>query len=223
MPRRAPACERLPVGVRKHPCVRVHAPSHCRASALAARGREYSGSTPAVAQRRGVLGIVRSTPMEGVCALRHGRSTFRRPGTKRARAKHPLEHPCAVPSRTKTHAADACCAGVSALHGPVHEDFAAQRHERCTTQVFRLELARRHDPRRAVGAQDVEFPVRPPRARCRAVRLRLSAAAAPDRCCPPVPLCTFGRLRTRSAPPSSTRVQYPLGRRPMRPPRAVLV
>ena len=36
------ACVRvhLPVGVRTHPCVRPHAPSHCRARTLAARGRE---------------------------------------------------------------------------------------------------------------------------------------------------------------------------------------
>jgi hypothetical protein len=98
MPRRAPACKRLPVRVREHRCVRLHAPSHWRARTLAARGREYAGSSPpAAAQRRGVLGIVRSTPMEGVCALRHGRSTFRRPGTKRARVQHPLEYPCPVP------------------------------------------------------------------------------------------------------------------------------
>jgi hypothetical protein len=46
MPRRAPACERLPVGVFRHPCMRPHAPSHRRARALAARGREYAGSGP---------------------------------------------------------------------------------------------------------------------------------------------------------------------------------
>ncbi len=46
MPHRARGCERRPVGVRKHPCVRPHAPSHCLARALAARGREYAGSRP---------------------------------------------------------------------------------------------------------------------------------------------------------------------------------
>jgi hypothetical protein len=101
--------------------------------------------------------------MEGVCALRHGWGIFRRPGTKRARAQHPLEYPCPVPSRTRTHAATACCAGVSAWHGPVHGHFTAQRDEPCTSQIFHLELARRHDPCRAVGAQAAESPVRPPR------------------------------------------------------------
>jgi hypothetical protein len=91
---------------------------------------------------------------------------------KRARVQHPLEYPCAVPSRTKTHAATECCAGVSAWHGPVHEHFSAQRDEPGTSQGFSVELARRHNPRRAVGAKAAEFPVRPPRARCRAVRLR---------------------------------------------------
>ena len=47
MPSRAPACERPgPLVFRKHPCVRVHAPSHCRARALAAPGQVYAGSSP---------------------------------------------------------------------------------------------------------------------------------------------------------------------------------
>jgi hypothetical protein len=63
MPRRACACERLPVGVREHPCARPHAPPHCRARALAARGREHAGSRPRQwPSAVGVLGIVRSTP-----------------------------------------------------------------------------------------------------------------------------------------------------------------
>jgi hypothetical protein len=101
------------------------------------------------------------------------------PFVARARRGHacstPLEYPCAVPSRTTTHAATACCAGVSARHGPVHTHFTAQQDEPCTLQVFRLELAERHDPRRAVGAQLADWPVRPPCARCRAVRVRASA------------------------------------------------
>jgi hypothetical protein len=70
-----------------------------------------------------------------------------------------------------------CCAGVSAWHGPVHEHFTAQRDEPCTSQVFRLEHARRHDPRRAVGAQAVGRFVCPPCAQSLAAR-----------CARPVPL-----------------------------------
>ncbi len=141
-----------------------------------------------------------TSTMEGVCALRHGWRTFRRPGTERARVQHPLEYRCAVPSRTKTDVATACCAGVSAWHGPGQEHFSAQRDEPCTSQEFRLELARRHDPRRAVGAQLAECPVRPPRARCRAGRLR---ASAPARWCSvSTPACAGMHRRTAVRVPS---------------------
>jgi hypothetical protein len=85
--------------------------------------------------------------------------------------------------------ATACCAGVSVWHGPVHEHFTAQRDEPCTSQEFWLEQAERHDPRRAVGAQAAECPVRPPRARCRGLRVRSSA-------CPLVPVSTPACART---------------------------
>ncbi len=80
------ACVRAPRpdGARKRPCAHLHAPSHCRD-----------------------LSSMLTSTVEGVCALRHGWSTFRRPGTERARVQHPLEYPCAVPYRTKTHAATA--------------------------------------------------------------------------------------------------------------------
>jgi hypothetical protein len=125
------------------------------------------------------------------------------PFVARARRGHacstPLEYPCPVPSRTKTHAATGCCAGVSAWRGPVHPHFTAQRDEPCTSQVFRFELTRRHDPRRTVGAQLAECPVRPPRARCRAVRVCASA-------CPLVsgstPACARTHRRTAVRVPS---------------------
>ena len=116
MPRRARACERRPVGVRKHPCVRPHAPSHCRARALVARGREYAGSSP----RSGAA-----------------------PWGTRYRSQYPIACSCSV----------------------------SPRCGRAAAQEVPLELAGRHDPRRAVGAQAAECPVRLPRARCRAVRL----------------------------------------------------
>ena len=115
MPRRARACERLPAGVRKQPCVStplcarthrrtaVRVPSpHVAASTLVAAPR--SGPAPWGTRYRVAsdLSSIRASTMEGVCALRHGWSTFRRPGTKRARVQHPLEYRFAVPSRTKT-------------------------------------------------------------------------------------------------------------------------
>ena len=139
--------------------------------------------------------------MEGVRALRHGWSAFRRPGTKRARVQHPLEYPCPVPSRTKTHAASACCAGVSAWHGPVHTHFTAQRDEPGKSQGFLLELARRHDPRRAVGAQLAECSVRPPRTQCHAVRLRASVPARWCSLSTPACACTHRRPAVRVPSP----------------------
>jgi hypothetical protein len=146
------------------------------------------------------LSSVRTCTMEGVCALRPGWRTFRRPGTKRARVRHPLEYPCPVPSWTKTHAASACCAGVSARHGPVQTHFTAQRDEPCTSQVFPFEQARRHDPGLAVGAQAVDYPVRPPRAPCRAVRVRASAGPLVS-VSTPACACTHHRTAVRVPSP----------------------
>jgi hypothetical protein len=161
------------------PCVR--APRKCRfhrrARALAARAHACESLV--------TTRVIRTNTIQGVCALRHGWSTFRRPGTKWARLQHPLEYPRPVPSRTTTHAATA----LSARHGPVHTHFTAQRDEPCPPQEFRLELAGRHDPCRAVGAQAACCSVRPPRARCRGVSLRASA-------CPLVSVSTAARART---------------------------
>jgi hypothetical protein len=120
---RASACPLVSVSTAACACphrraaVRVPSP-HAAVSTLAA--------APAVAQRRGVLGIVRSTP-------------------SRARA-------LCVPSTS----------------------LSSTPRISCFSQVFRQERAERHDPRRAVGAQAAECPVRPPCAH--AVRCRLACA-----------------------------------------------
>jgi hypothetical protein len=200
VPLSAPPCRAVPWYVRIR-SVRVvlpsvRAPRKCR---LCRRARPVAARVRAC-DSLVTFRVIRTRTMEGVCALRHGWSTFRRAGTKRARVQHPLEYPCPVPSRTRTHVATACCAGVSAWHGPVHSHFTAQRDEPCTPQGFLLELAGRHDPCRAVGAQAAYRSVRPPRARCRAVRLRASA-------CPLVSVSTPACARTHRR--TAVRVPYP--------------
>jgi hypothetical protein len=139
---------------------------------------------------RGTCVLAQCASRGRVCEHR-ARAPFEHRARTVARVQHALEYPCPVPSRTKTHAAIACCAGVSARHGPVHTHFTAQRDEPCPPQGFLLELARRHDPRRAVGAQAAYNSVRAPRARCRAVRVRASA-------CPLVSVSTPARLHASS-------------------------
>ena len=128
----APPCRAVPWYVRTRsvrfvrPCVRAprKCPFHRRARALAARVRAWESL---------VSFRVSAHVLWKVCA--HC-GTAGVPFVGRARRGHacstPLECPCRVPARTKAHAATACCAGVSARHGPVHTHFTAQRDEPCT-------------------------------------------------------------------------------------------
>jgi hypothetical protein len=248
MPRHAPACERPgPLVVRKHLCVRVHAPSHRRARALAARARDVRWQQPhAVAQRRGVLGIARSTPSRAralcvpVASAPH--VSFHYPHADRS-THGPMSTPRVPSEYPASSREDGPCSNHRS--STVSEVPAAAR-ARTAPQRTRLPYARESPPSTLRARCEKAFHPIGAAVPCGAVVRAYSLSALREAMCastaqvplpPPqvlwkvcahcgtagVPFVARARRGHACSHPSSTRVQYPLGRRPMRPPRAVLV